>query len=75
MLEVLEQTDRVSYYSFLMDLSKHDGINQTVGKLKTTFIIFTAAANLSDPHLKQRFTPAHTRSACTHSPQNRRART
>lgn len=44
MLEVLEQTDRVSYYSFLMDLSKHDGVNQTVGKL---LITFSAAARFT----------------------------
>ncbi|CAF93041.1 unnamed protein product, partial [Tetraodon nigroviridis] len=33
MLEVLEQTGRVSYYSFLMHLAKHEGLNQTVGVL------------------------------------------
>eukprot|EP00066_Takifugu_rubripes_P026651 XP_011615917.1 PREDICTED: UPF0705 protein C11orf49 homolog [Takifugu rubripes] len=33
MLEVLEQTDTVSYHSLLMSLAKHDGINQSVGVL------------------------------------------
>lgn len=36
MMDVLKQTDAVSYYSFLMNLSKHDGVNQAVG---TFFII------------------------------------
>lgn len=31
--EVLEQTDKVSYHSFLMSLAKHEGINQTIGAL------------------------------------------
>nr|XP_020441363.1 UPF0705 protein C11orf49 homolog [Monopterus albus] len=33
MKEVLEQTDRVCYYSFLMSLAKHEIIHQTVGAL------------------------------------------
>ncbi|KAM4733942.1 centriolar satellite-associated tubulin polyglutamylase complex regulator 1 [Anableps anableps] len=31
--EVLEQTDKVSYYSFLTSLAKHESINQTIGAL------------------------------------------
>ncbi|KAM3870061.1 centriolar satellite-associated tubulin polyglutamylase complex regulator 1 [Diretmus argenteus] len=33
MREVLEQTDKVSYYSFLMRLAKHDAINHNIGAL------------------------------------------
>lgn len=32
MREALEQTDKVSYYSFLMSLAKHETINQTIGR-------------------------------------------
>lgn len=32
MREALEQTDKVSYYSFLMSLAKHETVNQTIGK-------------------------------------------
>lgn len=31
MSEALEQLDKVSYYSFLMTLAKHDTVNQTIG--------------------------------------------
>lgn len=31
MKEALEKTDKVTYYSFLMSLAKHEGINQTIG--------------------------------------------
>ncbi|KAM9376280.1 centriolar satellite-associated tubulin polyglutamylase complex regulator 1 isoform 1-T1 [Pholidichthys leucotaenia] len=33
MKEILEQTNKVSYYSFLLSLAKHEGINQIVGAL------------------------------------------
>ncbi|MEQ2178953.1 hypothetical protein GOODEAATRI_019500, partial [Goodea atripinnis] len=33
MREALEQTDKVSYFSFLMSLAKHESINQTIGGL------------------------------------------
>ncbi|XP_010779505.1 UPF0705 protein C11orf49 homolog [Notothenia coriiceps] len=41
MREVLEQTNRISYYSFLMSLAKHEAINQAIGALpnKAEFLI------------------------------------
>lgn len=33
MKEILQQSDRVSYYSFLMSLAKDESINQTIGAL------------------------------------------
>ncbi|KAM6937366.1 centriolar satellite-associated tubulin polyglutamylase complex regulator 1 [Xenentodon cancila] len=41
MREILQQADKVSYYSFLMSLSKHETINQTIGALpsKTELLI------------------------------------
>ncbi|XP_071403144.1 centriolar satellite-associated tubulin polyglutamylase complex regulator 1 [Centroberyx affinis] len=41
MREILEQTDKVSYYSFLMSLAKHDTINHNIGALpnKTELLI------------------------------------
>uniref|UniRef100_A0A3Q2VIY0 Centriolar satellite-associated tubulin polyglutamylase complex regulator 1 n=1 Tax=Haplochromis burtoni TaxID=8153 RepID=A0A3Q2VIY0_HAPBU len=33
MREILNQTDRISYYSFLMSLAKQEAINQTIGVL------------------------------------------
>ncbi|KAM9854527.1 centriolar satellite-associated tubulin polyglutamylase complex regulator 1 [Aulostomus maculatus] len=39
--EVLEETDKVSYYTLLMNLAKHETINQTIGALpsKTELLI------------------------------------
>ncbi|XP_070763450.1 centriolar satellite-associated tubulin polyglutamylase complex regulator 1 isoform X2 [Enoplosus armatus] len=37
MREALEQTDKVSYYSFLMSLAKHETINQTIAPEKHTW--------------------------------------
>lgn len=41
MREVLDQNDKVSYYSFLMNLAKHETVNQTIGALpsKAEFLI------------------------------------
>ncbi|KAI4823325.1 hypothetical protein KUCAC02_011918 [Chaenocephalus aceratus] len=38
---VLEQTNRISYYSFLLSLAKHEAINQAIGALpnKSEFLI------------------------------------
>ncbi|XP_010750755.2 centriolar satellite-associated tubulin polyglutamylase complex regulator 1 isoform X2 [Larimichthys crocea] len=47
MREALEQTDKVSYYSFLMSLAKHEAINQTVGVLPSK------AELLIDPEMDQ----------------------
>ncbi|XP_068996076.1 centriolar satellite-associated tubulin polyglutamylase complex regulator 1 [Embiotoca jacksoni] len=47
MREILEQTDKVSYYSFLMSLSKDESINQTVGALPSK------AELLIDPEMDQ----------------------
>nr|XP_046250382.1 UPF0705 protein C11orf49 homolog [Scatophagus argus] len=47
MKEALEQTDRVSYYSFLMSLAKHETINQTIGALPSK------AELLIDPEMDQ----------------------
>ncbi|XP_029378874.1 centriolar satellite-associated tubulin polyglutamylase complex regulator 1 [Echeneis naucrates] len=33
MREILEETDKVCYYSFLMNLAKHETVNQTIGVL------------------------------------------
>lgn len=38
LLDVLQQTTRVSYYGFLRTLANHKGLNQTVGKLKIIII-------------------------------------
>lgn len=34
MKEILHETDKVCYYSFLMSLAKHEAINQTIGRFK-----------------------------------------
>ncbi|XP_042267786.1 UPF0705 protein C11orf49 homolog [Thunnus maccoyii] len=47
MREVLEQTDKVSYYSLLMSLAKHETINQTIGALPSK------AELLIDPEMDQ----------------------
>ncbi|XP_051239264.1 centriolar satellite-associated tubulin polyglutamylase complex regulator 1 [Dicentrarchus labrax] len=47
MREALEQTDKVSYYSFLMSLAKHEAINQTIGALPSK------AELLIDPEMDQ----------------------
>ncbi|XP_049930069.1 centriolar satellite-associated tubulin polyglutamylase complex regulator 1 [Epinephelus moara] len=47
MREVLEQTNKVSYYSFLMSLAKHETINQTIGALPSK------AELLIDPEMDQ----------------------
>ncbi|KAM7413863.1 hypothetical protein PAMA_018925 [Pampus argenteus] len=47
MKEVLEQTDKVSYYSLLMSLAKHETINQTIGALPSK------AELLIDPEMDQ----------------------
>ncbi|XP_068579234.1 centriolar satellite-associated tubulin polyglutamylase complex regulator 1 [Cebidichthys violaceus] len=47
MREVLEQTNRVSYYSFLLSLAKHESINQAIGALPS------AAEFLMDPEMDQ----------------------
>ncbi|KAM9351541.1 centriolar satellite-associated tubulin polyglutamylase complex regulator 1 [Symphorus nematophorus] len=45
--EALEQTDKVSYYSLLMSLAKHDTINQSIGALPSK------AELLIDPEMDQ----------------------
>ncbi|XP_029290390.1 LOW QUALITY PROTEIN: centriolar satellite-associated tubulin polyglutamylase complex regulator 1 [Cottoperca gobio] len=47
MRQVLEQTNKVSYYSFLMSLAKHEAINQTIGALPSK------AELLIDPEMDQ----------------------
>ncbi|XP_026166191.1 centriolar satellite-associated tubulin polyglutamylase complex regulator 1 isoform X2 [Mastacembelus armatus] len=47
MREILEQKDKVCYYSFLMSLAKHETINQTVGVLPSK------AELLIDPEMDQ----------------------
>ncbi|XP_031153695.2 UPF0705 protein C11orf49 homolog [Sander lucioperca] len=47
MREVLEQFNKVSYYSFLMGLAKHETINQTIGALPSK------AELLIDPEMDQ----------------------
>ncbi|XP_070686924.1 centriolar satellite-associated tubulin polyglutamylase complex regulator 1 [Pempheris klunzingeri] len=47
MRESLEQTDKISYYSFLMSLAKHETINQTIGALPSK------AELLIDPEMDQ----------------------
>ncbi|GAA6224607.1 UPF0705 protein C11orf49 homolog [Lates japonicus] len=47
MKEVLEETDKVCYYSFLMSLAKHETINQTIGVLPSK------AELLIDPEMDQ----------------------
>lgn len=47
MREALEQTDKVSYYSFLMSLAKHETVNQTIGALPSK------ADLLIDPEMDQ----------------------
>ena len=36
MREVLEDADKICYYSFLMSLAKHESINQTIGRFDVT---------------------------------------
>ncbi|XP_056273623.1 centriolar satellite-associated tubulin polyglutamylase complex regulator 1 [Pseudoliparis swirei] len=47
MREVLGQTNKVSYYSFLMSLAKHEAVNQTIGALPSM------AEFLIDPEMDQ----------------------
>ncbi|XP_013885630.1 centriolar satellite-associated tubulin polyglutamylase complex regulator 1 isoform X2 [Austrofundulus limnaeus] len=47
MKEILEQTDKVSYSSFLLSLSKHESINQSIGALPSK------AEVLIDPEMDQ----------------------
>ncbi|XP_071346742.1 centriolar satellite-associated tubulin polyglutamylase complex regulator 1 isoform X2 [Trachinotus anak] len=47
MREILEETDKVCYYSFLMSLAKHETINQTIGALPSR------AELLIDPEMDQ----------------------
>lgn len=47
MRDILEQSDKVSYYSFLMSLAKHETVNQTIGVLPTK------AELLIDPEMDQ----------------------
>ncbi|XP_005750609.1 centriolar satellite-associated tubulin polyglutamylase complex regulator 1 isoform X2 [Pundamilia nyererei] len=47
MREILNQTDRISYYSFLMSLAKQEAINQTIGVLPSK------AELLIDPEMDQ----------------------
>lgn len=47
MREALDQTDKVSYYSFLKSLAKHETINQTIGALPSK------AELLIDPEMDQ----------------------
>lgn len=47
MREILKQTDRISYYSFLMSLAKQEAINQTIGVLPSK------AELLVDPEMDQ----------------------
>lgn len=47
MREILKQTDRISYYSFLMSLAKQEAINQTIGVLPSK------AELLIDPEMDQ----------------------
>ncbi|KAF0040868.1 hypothetical protein F2P81_006766 [Scophthalmus maximus] len=45
--EVLDETDKICYYSFLMSLAKHESVNQTVGVLPSR------AELLVDPEMDQ----------------------
>ncbi|XP_041852057.1 UPF0705 protein C11orf49 homolog [Melanotaenia boesemani] len=47
MREILEQTDKISYYSFLLSLARHESINQAVGALPSK------AELLIDPEMDQ----------------------
>lgn len=47
MREVLKQNDKISYYSFLMSLAKHEVVNQTIGALPSK------AELLIDPEMDQ----------------------
>lgn len=47
MRDILEQNDKVSYYSFLMSLAKHETVNQTIGALPSK------AELLIDPEMDQ----------------------
>ncbi|AWP08994.1 putative UPF0705 protein C11orf49 -like [Scophthalmus maximus] len=47
MREVLDETDKICYYSFLMSLAKHESVNQTVGVLPSR------AELLVDPEMDQ----------------------
>lgn len=47
MREVLKQNDKISYYSFLMSLAKHETVNQTIGALPIK------AELLIDPEMDQ----------------------
>ncbi|XP_060932821.1 centriolar satellite-associated tubulin polyglutamylase complex regulator 1 [Limanda limanda] len=47
MREVLEDADKICYYSFLMSLAKHESINQTIGVLPSR------AESLIDPEMDQ----------------------
>uniref|UniRef100_A0A3P9IX33 Centriolar satellite-associated tubulin polyglutamylase complex regulator 1 n=1 Tax=Oryzias latipes TaxID=8090 RepID=A0A3P9IX33_ORYLA len=38
--EILDQTDKVSYYSFLMSLAKHEAISQSIGALPSRAELF-----------------------------------
>lgn len=45
MKEVLNQTEKVCYFSFLMSLAKHEAINQTVGTLKVHRVLLTSRSD------------------------------
>lgn len=47
MREILKQNDKVSYYSFLMSLAKHETVNQTIGALPSKVEL------LIDPEMDQ----------------------
>uniref|UniRef100_A0A3B4BFQ6 Centriolar satellite-associated tubulin polyglutamylase complex regulator 1 n=1 Tax=Periophthalmus magnuspinnatus TaxID=409849 RepID=A0A3B4BFQ6_9GOBI len=47
MRDILKQNDKVSYYSFLMSLAKHETVNQTIGALPSK------AELLIDPEMDQ----------------------
>ncbi|CAL1595246.1 unnamed protein product [Knipowitschia caucasica] len=47
MRDILEQNDKVSYYSFLMSLAKHESVNQMIGALPSK------ADLLIDPEMDQ----------------------
>lgn len=53
MREVLEQKDKVSYYSLLTSLAKHETLNQTIGECNITHYLSTSTYSLSTFFLPQ----------------------
>lgn len=40
MREILQQTDKVSYFSFLMSITKHETVNRSIGKFQSSVTSF-----------------------------------